>query len=64
MRGIGGAETSKTSAVVPAQGWDDGEFVASTFAPSHYIRINACRSILPVPVFGSSAMKWISRGYL
>ena len=29
-----------------------------------YIFINACRSIFPVPVFGSSSMNLISRGYL
>ena len=29
-----------------------------------YIFISACRSILPVPVFGNSSMKMISRGYL
>jgi hypothetical protein len=31
---------------------------------ARYIFINAWRSILPVPVFGNSAMKVISRGYL
>ena len=31
---------------------------------SRYIFINAWRSILPVPVFGSSSMNLISRGYL
>jgi hypothetical protein len=29
-----------------------------------YILISAWRSILPVPVFGNSAMNLISRGYL
>ena len=29
-----------------------------------YIRITACRSIFPVPVFGNSPMNLISRGYL
>ncbi|EJN14507.1 hypothetical protein PMI42_01917 [Bradyrhizobium sp. YR681] len=29
-----------------------------------YILSNACRSIFPVPVFGSSSMKITSRGYL
>lgn len=30
----------------------------------HHIRSSACRSILPVPVFGSSSMNVTSRGYL
>jgi hypothetical protein len=30
----------------------------------NYIRMIAWRSILPVPVFGSSPMNLISRGYL
>ena len=42
-----------------ALGRDDIEF-----ADTHYIFINAWRSILPVPVFGNSAMNRISRGYL
>jgi len=39
---------------------DDSVFVV---APD-YIRITACRSILPVPVFGNSSTNLISRGYL
>ncbi|MET3912155.1 hypothetical protein ABID59_006525 [Bradyrhizobium sp. S3.3.6] len=31
---------------------------------SPHIRNNACRSIFPVPVFGSSSIKITSRGYL
>jgi hypothetical protein len=34
------------------------------FCGKNYIRITAWRSILPVPVFGSSPMNLISRGYL
>ena len=35
-----------------------------TESAAGYIFSNACRSILPVPVFGSSSMNLISRGYL
>ncbi len=44
-----------------ALGGDDTESVAK---PSPHILSNACRSILPVPVFGNSSMKMTSRGYL
>ena len=37
---------------------------ASVAMTERYIRITACRSILPVPVFGNSPMNLISRGYL
>ncbi len=40
---------------------DDAECVAM---PSPYILNSACRSIFPVPVFGSSSVKITSRGYL
>lgn len=44
-----------------ALGGDDTESVAK---PSPHIRSSACRSIFPVPVFGSSSMKITWRGYL
>ena len=67
MRGVG----SRLAALVPhvltmlaadpSVRWDDSEFVATAVG---YIRNSACRSIFPVPVFGSSSMKSTSRGYL
>jgi len=42
-----------------ALGGDDTEKYSSG-----YILNNACRSIFPVPVFGSSSVKITSRGYL
>jgi hypothetical protein len=44
--------------VVPALSRDDVE------AEEPYTLNNACRSILPVPVFGNSSANLISRGYL
>ena len=44
--------------------WNTGSPAFAGDDSGGYIRNNACRSIFPVPVFGNSSMKIISRGYL